>query len=164
MPNKPGGIDVKQFWQAIGQRATGSTIVTARSEGGPAGLLGLSATHLCADPPTMLVSVDKRTSALPTILDAGHFAINYLCSAQRGLADVFGGKSDLKGADRFTGAYWTTLATGAPVLQDAVGAIDCELIETIERYDVVMILGRVVATCSDPQAVPLVHFRGGYLP
>ena len=56
------------------------------------------------------------------------------------------------------------LATGAPVLQGAVGAIDCELIETIERYNVVMILGRVVATSSDPQAAPLVHFRGGYLP
>ena len=57
-----------------------------------------------------------------------------------------------------------TRGLGAPVLQGAVGAIDCELIETIERYNVVMILGRVVATSGDPQAVPLVHFRGGYLP
>jgi flavin reductase (DIM6/NTAB) family NADH-FMN oxidoreductase RutF len=164
MPDKPVTIDIKQFWQAVGQRATGSTIVTARSGSGPAGLLGLSATHLCADPPTMLVSVDKRTSALATILDAKHFAINYLPPEQRPLADIFGGKSDLKGADRFAAASWTTLATGAPVLQGAVGAIDCELIETIERYNVVMILGRVVATSSDPQAAPLVHFRGGYLP
>jgi flavin reductase (DIM6/NTAB) family NADH-FMN oxidoreductase RutF len=159
-----GTIDGKQFWQAIGQRATGSTIVTARSESGPAGLLGLSATHLCADPPTMLVSVDKRTSALATILEARHFAINYLPSGQKALADIFGGKSDLKGADRFGTASWIKLATGAPVLADAVGAIDCELIETIERYNVVMILGRVVATSGDPQAVPLVHFRGGFLP
>jgi flavin reductase (DIM6/NTAB) family NADH-FMN oxidoreductase RutF len=157
-------IDVKRFWRAIGQRATGSTIVTARSAGGPAGLLGLSATHLCADPPTMLVSVDKRTSALPAILDARHFAINYLAAERRDLADMFGGKSDLKGADRFATATWTTLATGAPVLQGAVGAIDCELIETIERFNVVMILGRVVATSDDPNALPLVHFRGGYLP
>jgi flavin reductase (DIM6/NTAB) family NADH-FMN oxidoreductase RutF len=164
MADRPATIDVKQFWQAIGQRATGSTIVTARSESGPAGLLGLSATHLCADPPTMMVSVDKRTSALPTILQARHFAINYLPSSQRELADIFGGKSDLKGADRFATAAWTSLATGAPVLQGAVGAIDCELVETIERHNVVLLLGRVVATCSDADAVPLVHFRGGYLP
>jgi flavin reductase (DIM6/NTAB) family NADH-FMN oxidoreductase RutF len=164
MPDKLPAIDVRQFWQAIGQRATGSTIVTAYSASGPAGLLGLSATHLCADPPTMLVSVDKRTSALATILDSKHFAINYLSSDWRALADVFGGKSDLKGADRFGTAPWTRLATGAPILQGAVGAIDCELVETIERYNVVMILGRVVATSSDPQAAPLVHFRGGYRP
>ena len=112
----------------------------------------------------MLVSVDKRTSALPTILDAKHFAINCLSSERRALADVFGGKSDVKGADRFGMASWTTLATGAPILQGAVGAIDCELVETIERYNVVMILGRVVATSSDQESAPLVHFRGGYLP
>ena len=77
---------------AVGPLTCCRRIVTARSAGGPAGLLGLSATHLCADPPTMLVSVDKRTSALATILEAGHFAINYLPSGQRALADIFGGK------------------------------------------------------------------------
>jgi flavin reductase (DIM6/NTAB) family NADH-FMN oxidoreductase RutF len=163
MSDKSAFVDIKQFWQAIGQRATGSTIVTARSGGSPAGLLGLSATHLCADPPTMMVSVDKRTSALPTILEARHFAINYLSSAQRDLADIFGGKSDLKGGDRFTTVSWSSLATGAPTLADAVGAIDCELVEIIERYNVVIVLGRVVATSGNPDAAPLVHFRGGYL-
>jgi flavin reductase (DIM6/NTAB) family NADH-FMN oxidoreductase RutF len=164
MPDTPATIDMKQFWQAIGQRATGSTIVTGRSRGGPTGLLGLSATHLCADPPTMMVSVDKRTSALPTILDARHFAINYLSSGQRELADIFGGKSDLKGVDRFTTVAWSRLTTGAPTLSEAVGVIDCELVETIERYNVVIVLGRVVATSSNPGAIPLVHFRGDYLP
>jgi flavin reductase (DIM6/NTAB) family NADH-FMN oxidoreductase RutF len=163
MPPNHEMIDSKQFWQAIGQRATGSTIVTASSEGIPAGLLGLSATHLCADPPTMMVSVDKRTSALPTIRSAGHFAINYLPSAQRVLVDIFGGKSDLKGRHRFEAASWTTLATGAPILEGAVGAIDCELIETVERYNVDILLGRVVAISTDLRAVPLVHFRGSFL-
>ena len=157
-------IDVRAFWQAIGQRATGSTIVAARSSAGPAGLLGLSATHLCADPPTMMVSIDKRTSALATILEAGHFAINYLPKSAAALADIFSGKSDLKGAARFEMTAWTTLATGAPVLENAVGAIDCKLVETIERYGTVLVLGRVVAVKHDPVASPLIHFRGGYLP
>ena len=161
-PQSP--IDGRRFWQAIGQRATGSTIVTARSAAGPAGLLGLSATHLCADPPTMMVSVDKRTSALGVILEAKHFAINYLPSSAALLADIFGGKSELKGAARFETANWTTLATGAPVLEGAVGVIDCELVETIERYGTVLVLGRVVAAKHDPGASPLIHFRGGYLP
>ena len=163
MLDKRGPIDVKEFWQGVGQRATGSTIVTARSDTGPSGLLGLSATHLSADPPVMMVSVDKRTSALPTILAAGHFAINYLTAGQEDLAGIFGGKSDLKGADRFTTVEWKTLVTGAPVLMDAVGVIDCKVIETIERGNVVLVLGQVVATHSDPKAAPLVHFRGGYL-
>ena len=157
-------IDVRRFWQAIGQRATGSTIVTARSADGAAGLLGLSATHLCADPPTMMVSIDKRTSALATILAAKHFAINYLPKSAAALADIFGGKSELKGADRFGTEAWTTLVTGAPVLEKAVGAIDCELVETVERYGTVLVLGRVVAAQYDPDGVPLIHFRGELLP
>jgi flavin reductase (DIM6/NTAB) family NADH-FMN oxidoreductase RutF len=156
-------MDAKQFWQAVGQRATGSTIVTARGSAGPAGLLGLSATHVTADPPTMLVSVDKRTSALNAILEARHFAINYLPDDAVELADAFAGKTSAKGADRFDAKSWITLATGAPILRGAVGAIDCELVETIERDGVVILLGMVVATSSNPDARPLIHFRGGFL-
>jgi flavin reductase (DIM6/NTAB) family NADH-FMN oxidoreductase RutF len=155
-------MDAKQFWQAVGQRATGSTVVTTRGSGGPAGFLGLSATHVGADPPTMLVSVDKRTSALNAILEARHFAINYLPDDAADLADAFAGKTSAKGADRFEAKSWTSLATGAPILQGAVGVIDCELVETIERDGVVIIFGRVVAASNNPDARPLIHFRGGF--
>jgi flavin reductase (DIM6/NTAB) family NADH-FMN oxidoreductase RutF len=157
-------IDVKAFWRAIGQRATGSTIVTARSAEGPAGFLGLSATHVCADPPTMLVSIDMRTSALATILAARHFAINYLPRDAAALADSFGGKGTQKGADRFEAGRWGKLTTGAPVLLDAIGAIDCTLEETIERHGVCIALGRVVDVLDGTRSDPLIHFRGGYLP
>jgi flavin reductase (DIM6/NTAB) family NADH-FMN oxidoreductase RutF len=156
-------IDAKAFWRALGNRATGSTIVTARSEDGPAGFLGLSATHVCADPPLMLVSIDKRTSALQTLLAARHFALNFLARDAQGIADMFGGKSGPKGADRFEAGKWGTLTTGAPVLLDAVGAIDCTLEETIERHGVVIAIGRVVDVRDGKAGAPLVHFRGAYL-
>jgi flavin reductase (DIM6/NTAB) family NADH-FMN oxidoreductase RutF len=157
-------IDQKEFWQSVGRRATGSTIVAARSEEGPAGFLGLSATHLSASPPIMMVSVSKRTSALATILSARHFSLNFLPRGLLELADIFGGKTDISGARRFETAAWTTLVTGAPILEQAVGAIDCELVEKIEKYEVEILLGLVVGTCGDPTLAPLVHFRGQYLP
>jgi flavin reductase (DIM6/NTAB) family NADH-FMN oxidoreductase RutF len=162
-PTEPAAIGIREFWQAIGQRAIGSTIVAARSADGPAGLLGLSATHLCADPPTMLVCVDKRTSALNTILGARQFALSYLPHDAVELANIFAGKTDLKGPRRFGTATWTTLVTGSPVLESAVGAIDCQLLETIERYGVMILLGRVVATVGNPGRRPLIHYRGEYL-
>ena len=72
-------IDAKAFWGAVGQRAMGVSVVTASGADGPAGFLGLSTAHVCADPPMMLVSIDKRTSALQAVLESRHFAINYLC-------------------------------------------------------------------------------------
>ncbi|HWK97012.1 MAG TPA: hypothetical protein VNR39_16475 [Pseudolabrys sp.] len=63
-------IDSKRFWQTLGERATGVTIVTARGSAGPAGFLGLSASHVCADTPTMLLSIDDSTSALAAVLES----------------------------------------------------------------------------------------------
>ena len=162
-------IDVRAFWGAVGLRATGSTVVTARSEAGPAGFLGLSATHLCADPPLMMVSIDRRTSVLPVVMAARHFALNFLPREGRGLADTFGGKSARKGAERFEAGKWGTLKTGAPILLSAVGAIDCRLEEMIERHGVVIAIGRVVdvfagANAGGAGAEPLIHFRGGFWP
>ena len=83
------GIDARTFWRVLGQRATGMTIVTARDEAGPAGLMALSAAHVSADPATMLVSIDRKTAALATVLGARHFAVNFprsrRCRARRRL-------------------------------------------------------------------------------
>jgi flavin reductase (DIM6/NTAB) family NADH-FMN oxidoreductase RutF len=157
-------IDAKTFWRALGQRAIGSTIVTARSADGPAGFLGLSASHISADPPLMLASIDKRTSALQTVLAARHFAVNFLPSDASEIADLFGGKGTLKGADRFNVGQWQTLTTGAPVLANALGAMDCTLEDTIERGGICIVIGRVVDVLVGSGGNPLIHFRGGYMP
>src|SRR3981081_15880 len=157
-------IDAKLFWRVVGQRAIGSTIVTARSADGPAGFLGLSASHISADPPLMLASIDKRTSALQTVLAGRHFAVNFLPSDASEIADLFGGKGTLKGADRFNIGRWQTLTTGAPVLANALGALDCALEDTIERGGICIVIGRVVDGLGGRGRRPLIHFRGGYMP
>ncbi len=154
-------IGAKEFWTAIGQRALGVSVVTAQGTDGPAGFLGLSATHVCADPPLMLVSIDRKTSALGAVLESRHFAINYLPAGSEALANAFGGRSDAKGAERFEVGKWRALTTGAPVFADAVGAIDCQLEETIERHGVVIAIGRVVDFLRG-ESEPLIFFRGGY--
>jgi len=155
-------IDTKLFWRTLGQRAIGSTIVTARSSEGPAGFLGLSATHVCAEPPLMLVSIDQRTSALPVVVSAGHFAIHFLPRAGRGVADLLAGNTPVTGAARLQTASWTVLATGAPVLANALGAMDCMVEESLQRHGISIIIGRVVDVLIG-EGRPLVHFRGGYL-
>ena len=163
MPDAPSPeriIDVRTFWQAVGLRAVGTAIVTAEGSDGPRGFLALSATHLTADPPTMMISVDKKTSAVSAILEGRHFAINYLATDQADLAGQFGGKGDLKGADRFTLGTWTRLATGAPVLEGASGVIDCEVEEVIERHGTLIVLGRVRDFASTEGKLPLVSYKG----
>jgi flavin reductase (DIM6/NTAB) family NADH-FMN oxidoreductase RutF len=155
-------IDAKTFWKALGCRAIGVAIVTAKGSNGPAGFLALSATHLTASPPMMLVSIGLTTSALAAVREGNHFAINYVPKGRDDLVKEFGGGGTLKGADRFLPGQWTELATGAPALVDAVGVIDCRLDEMIERYSTMIALGRVVAYTASSKD-PLISFRGGYL-
>lgn len=155
-------IDQKAFWGAVGQRVLGVSIVTAAGADGPAGFLGLSSAHVCAEPPTMLVSIDKRTSALQAVLQGRHFAINYLARDQQAIADAFGGRTEAKGADRFASGSWGKLTTGAPILTDGLGAIDCTLEETIERHGIMITLGRVVDFATSTRE-PLVFLRGKYV-
>lgn len=155
-------IDARRFWQTLGERATGVTIVTARGSAGPAGFLGLSASHVCADPPTMLVSIDDNTSALAAVLESRAFAINYLPAGARDVADRFGFKSAAKGADRFEEGRWGHLTTGAPVLNDALGVFDCVLEETIRRGTTTIAVGRVVDLAAKGDGDPLIFFRGQY--
>ncbi len=111
----------------------------------------------------MLVSIDAKTSALSAIRDSEHFAINYLPRGTEDVVDLFSGKSEKKGRDRFEADRWGYLATGAPTFKGAVGVMDCKLEETIERHGTILALGRVVAIAGDAEADPLVYFRGGYL-
>lgn len=153
------GVDVKTFWRVLSQRAVGMTIVTADSDEGPVGFVGLSAAHVTADPPTALVSIDRKTSALAGVLSRRHFAINYLPAEATALVDSFGGKSGVSGAARFVEGDWTRLETGAPIFKAALGAFDCAVDEVIERGGVAIVIGKVVAAISN-EGDPLVFFRG----
>lgn len=153
-------IDPKAFWGAIGCRAVGAAIVTTIGEDGPSGFLGLSATHLTASPPTVMVSIDRKTTACAEILASGVFAINYLARPGLPIFERFASRDSPKGAARFAGLALRTLATGAPVLPDIVGVLDCRLDEAIERHGVVIAVGRIAAFESIKEAEPLIHYQG----
>lgn len=155
-------IDGRTFWKALGCRAIGVAIVTAQGTEGPAGFLALSATHLSASPPMMMVSIGLTTSALGAVRQGNHFAINYVAKGSDALVKEFGGGGTLKGADRFLPGAWATLESGAPTLVESVGVIDCRLDELIERHGAVIALGRVVAY-SASTLEPMISFRGGYI-
>ncbi len=153
-------IDAKSFWTTLGQRATGMTVVTADSDEGPTGFLGLSAAHVTANPPTMLVSVDRKTSALAGITSRRHFAVNFLPASAGSVADAFGGRAGLSGAARFAAGEWRVLATGAPVFRNALGVFDCVVDEILHRGEVSIIIGKVVAVAARTDGDPLIFFRG----
>ena len=89
--------------------------------------------------------------------------MNMLAAHHSHVADLFAGRFDRQGLDRFEGASWRTLRSGAPILNDAVTAFDCEVEQTIEKHSHYVIFGRVCATLSaSVTSSPLLYWRRRY--
>jgi flavin reductase (DIM6/NTAB) family NADH-FMN oxidoreductase RutF len=146
--------------QAMRHVAATVSVVTAGTEDRN-GATVTSATALSIDPPTMIVNINRSSSSWPVIERHGHFCVNILSSTQQDIADRFAGKGGLKGPARYDGAEWTTLASGAPVLMDALCAIDCEVEHVINHHTHAIIIGRVLAI-TQTDGAPLLYHQGGY--
>jgi flavin reductase (DIM6/NTAB) family NADH-FMN oxidoreductase RutF len=56
---------------------------------------------------------------------------------------------------------WTTSNTGAPILTEALGWVDCRIVHAYEGGDHVIYVGEVEAADAHDDA-PLLHFGGKY--
>ncbi|MGG7517697.1 flavin reductase family protein [Allorhizobium undicola] len=145
LPFQDRGGDSDSLKLALRSLAGGVSVITAGDGDERTGATVTSATALSVDPPRMLVSLNRSSSTWPVVEKFGAFAVNILGSRHEALANQFAGIGGLKGPDRYRGFEWTRLATGAPLLDDAVAAIDCTIEEAIERHSHVIVIGKVHA-------------------
>lgn len=137
--------DADSLKSALRTLGGGVSIITAGEGEARAGATVTSATALSVEPARMLVSLNRTSSTWPVVERFGHFGINIAGPAHEALANQFAGRGGLRGPDRYRGAEWVTAVSGAPLLVDAVAAIDCTVEEAIERHSHVIVIGRVLA-------------------
>jgi flavin reductase (DIM6/NTAB) family NADH-FMN oxidoreductase RutF len=131
--------------QAMRSLVGGVSVVTAGIGADRTGATVTSAHSLAVEPETMVVNINLGSSTWPVIQRYGHFAVSLLADRHRAVADRFAGVGGLKGVERYAGARWTTLATGASVLADALAAIDCEVEHVVQRHSHAIVIGAVRA-------------------
>jgi len=152
-----------ELYRAIMRHQAGAVAVIAVGERGAR--TGLTATAICSlsdDPPTILACVRRTASAHGVILRRGVFSVNLLASDQQDVAERFSGSLGIFGKKRFAGHRWTTLVTGAPVLQGALASLDCRLEEQHGFATHSIFIGSVIDGCVRAEAQPLLYFRGDY--
>lgn len=132
---------------------------------GPAGRRGATVTAACSvsdDPPTILVCLNRQNPANDVFVENGVFALNTLSEDQRELAEAFSGLTGLSQADRFARARWIALGSGAPVLEPALAAFDCEIIDTKDHATHRVLFGRVTGLATGGDLNPLLYFNRAY--
>ncbi|WP_419917596.1 flavin reductase family protein [Candidatus Poriferisocius sp.] len=152
-------FDSAFFRQVLGRFPTGVTVVTATGPAGPAGLAIGSFGSVSLDPALVMFMPGKSSTSWPAIEAAGHFGVNILAEDQEEMSNLFASKAE----DKFAGLQWITKITGAPIFEDSLAWIDCEIDGVLEGGDHWIVLGRVLDLGIQRDDVgPLVFLSGQY--
>lgn len=132
---------------------------------GPAGRRGTTVIAACSvsdTPPTVLACLNRENSSNDLFIANGRFALNTLAAKHEPLAVGFSGLTGLSQDDRFALGEWEVLATGAPVLKDAVSVFDCEIVDTKDLATHRVLFGRVTGLRVGGSLRPLIYHDRGY--
>ncbi len=154
-------VDKSTFFAIMSAFPTGVTIVTTLdADAQPIGLTCSALCSLSAEPPLVLVCIDRRSSVLPALRQSGRFVVNYLLAGRDELSNRFASREQ----ERWTGVPWRPTRHGLPWLhRDSLAYAECALVREFEGGDHVVLFG-----CVDggqppaPATRPLMYFRRSY--
>jgi flavin reductase len=113
-------------------------------------------------PPTLLVCANRTNDSYPAMKANAVLCVNTLAGAHEELSPVFAGMTDHTMAARFEGATWHELLTGAPVLDGALVAFDCRIVQIVEVGTHDVFICTVEAVEVGEMHEGLIYYARGY--
>ena len=153
-------FDSRDLRRALGQYATGVTVVTTTDASGrPFGMTANSFTSVSLNPPLVLWAAARSSPSLAAFEESQRFAVNVLAADQHHLSRQF----STSGSDKFDGVR---LRPGdLPMLEGTVASFVCRRLPgdrgRIDAGDHVLFLGEIESYAA-PGGEPLVFHSGFY--
>lgn len=154
-------IDSETLRTVMRHWTTGVTVLTARDGAHAHGMTVNSFTSVSLEPPLVLVSIERNTRTYGLVEQARAFAISILGEHQAELSDHFAGRNT-EITDRLDGWPTFTAVTGAPILRDNIGYLDCVVVAAHPAGTHTLFIAEVVAAQAASDAAPLIYFNRGY--
>jgi flavin reductase (DIM6/NTAB) family NADH-FMN oxidoreductase RutF len=154
-------LERRPFLDIMGTIPSVVTVVTTLDDDRrPHGLTVSAVCSVSAEPPMLLVCIDRRSRTLASLRLSGRFAVNFLRGDRAELGQRFA--SSL--VDRFEGVEWRGASSGAPVLYaDCLSFAACRTVEEIGAGDHVILIGLVEEGSPPPPfSRPLMYYRRRY--
>lgn len=155
-------VPADEFKDVMSRVAATVTVVTAQSDAGPVGLTVSAFMSVSADPPIIIVCLDKSTGSLQSMLDADGYTVNIMPEGSNDEAMLFA----TQGADKFGTTAWTAAGTpeAGPVLASALARLECVTIDRTEMGDHWVLYGEVARIdIVDATISPLVWQGRGFV-
>jgi flavin reductase (DIM6/NTAB) family NADH-FMN oxidoreductase RutF len=151
-------MDSREIRDVMGHFATGVTVVTTRDgAGSPFGLTVNAFTSLSLNPPLVIVCIDKAAQCYSCFQESKVFAINVLSEEQEEHSRRFA----TKGIEKFEDIKWHRGENNVPLLDGAIGTIECKIVNSYEGGDHTIYLGEIVSAKATEDR-PLLFFKGKY--
>ena len=150
------------FRKSMRLLAGGVTIVTSAFEGRRSGLTATAVCSLALTPPRILVSINVQGNTYQLVSRSRCMSVNLLAKDHEQLAERFAAKRAALDEDRFVYGEWQERVTGAPVLADALAALDCRVTDIIPLDTHAILIGVVEDVLFGPRRPPLIHFEAGF--
>lgn len=151
---------VQAYKFSMRRLASTVSVVTCCRGGRRFGIAATSITSLSAEPPSILLCVNRNASISEPLIDVRRFCVNILRADQIDIAASFGGER--QGEERFAVGAWRTDEQQTPYLEDAQANLLCELSEIIEYHTHNILIGKVLDTHAISDISPLVYQDGSY--
>lgn len=155
-------VECDVFRAAMARLGAAVNIVTTD---GPAGRYGMTASAVCSvtdTPPTLLVCVNRASTANRFFKENGVLCVNVLAGRHQALSQRFARPVETM-AERFGDpADWRTLATGSPALADASVALDCRVATVEEVGTHSVFFCEVADALFHDEAEGLIYFDRAY--
>lgn len=153
-----------RFREVMGHFATGISVVTTFDGDKPAGITVNAFSSVSLEPALVMVALDRRRFITPMVRSAGRYAVNVLGADQQALSDCFAHAPVSPGREAFCGAAWRLGPTGLPLIDGAIAALECSVVETFSAGDHDLFIARVDSLEEHGDgAAPLLYYRRRYL-
>ena len=100
-------------------------------------------TQTSFDPPLVVIGMKADSSAYAITKKSGAFALNILGKGQQPTAFTFFKPAEVS-KGKISGESYRDGSTGAPLLEKAVAALECNIVELVERGDHHIVVGEVI--------------------
>ncbi len=150
--------DARALRVALGQFATGVTVVTTRApDGGFVGLTANSFAALSLEPPLITWALRLASHHLPIFRQVDRFVVNVLTDAQVEVSRLFASGAD----DKFSQVAHAENRDGMPYLHGAAAWFECRRVSQQDAGDHCLFIAQV-ERYSHAEAAPLLFHSGGY--
>lgn len=163
-------VEAGEFKSGMRRLAGAVCILTMKKDGVRAGLTATAVMSVSAEPPRLVVCVNRSVFAHELLEPGGALCVNVLGAGNLEDARRFAGMVEgVSGDARFAGGDWCDVGDEAPSLADALTAFQCRVVELMPAGSHTLVLCEVVGVrlsggkeAPAPAPQPLVYFDGRF--